>query len=108
MTYPALDSLLLWLCYAAPFSLRLSSDSSFLDLGSGFAKCVIHARLRGQVRRSVGIEYVPMRHSKASDVLRCLLQGNVPGFCDKQQLLTRLSRHRLLSGVELIEGKHHE
>jgi hypothetical protein len=52
MTYSALDSLLLWLCYAAPFSLRLSSDSSFIDLGSGFAKCVIHARLRGQVRRS--------------------------------------------------------
>ena len=50
LTYPALDSLLLWLCHAAPSSTRLSSDSSFLDLGSGFAKCVIHARLRGQVR----------------------------------------------------------
>jgi hypothetical protein len=43
MTYSALDSLLVWLCCAAPSSLRLSSDSCFLDLGSGFAKCVIHA-----------------------------------------------------------------
>jgi hypothetical protein len=104
MTYSALDSLLVWLCCAAPSSLRLSSDSCFLDLGSGFAKCVIHARLRGQVRRSVGIEFVPMRHSKASDVLRYLDEGEVPGFCDKQQLLTHLSQHRMLSGVELIQG----
>ena len=104
MTYHALNSLLLWLCDAAPSSVRLTSDSSFLDLGSGFAKCVIHARLRGRVRRSVGIEYVPMRHSKASDVLRCLVEGRVPGFLDKHQLLPHLSQHRMLSGVELIEG----
>ncbi len=104
MTYPALDSLLVWLCHAAPSFVRLSSDSSFLDLGSGFAKCVIHARLRGQVRRSVGIEYVPMRHSKASDVLRYLGEGRVPGFVDRHQLLPHLSQHGMLSGVELIEG----
>ena len=104
MTYPALDSLLLWLCHAAPSSARLSSDSSFLDLGSSFAKCVIHARLRGQVRRSVGIVYVPMRHSKASHVLRCLEEGRVLGFVDKHQLLPHLSQHHMLSGVELIQG----
>jgi hypothetical protein len=44
-----------------------------------------------------------MRHSKASDVLRYLDEGEVPGFCDKQQLLTHLSQHRMLSGVELIQ-----
>jgi len=75
MTYPALDKLLLWLCRDAPSSVRLSSDSCFLDLGSGFAKCVIHARLRALVRRSVGIEYVPLRHNKASEVLRYLSEG---------------------------------
>ena len=90
MTYPPLDSLLLWLCRVAPSSVRLTSHSYFLDLGSGFAKCVIHARLRAQVRRSVGIEYVPLRHSKAYDALHHLRDGKAPGFADKQYLLLRL------------------
>ena len=104
MTYPALDSLLLWLCHAAPLSVRLSSESCFLDLGSGFGKCVIHARLRARVRRSVGVEYVPLRHNKASDMLRYLSDGRVPGFVDKQQLLRCLPQQDMLSGVELIHG----
>jgi hypothetical protein len=104
MTYPALDKLLLWLCRGAPSSVRLSSDSCFLDLGSGFGKCVIHARLQAQVRRAVGIEYVPLRHSKASDALLYLSKGKVPGFVDKQQLLPYLCQHDMLSGVELIQG----
>ena len=104
MTYPALDKLLLWLCRIAPSPVRLSSDSCFLDLGSGFGKCVIHARLRAQVRRSVGIEYVPLRHIKAYDALHYLREGKVPGFADKQQLLSHLLQHDMLSGVELIQG----
>ena len=104
MTCPALDKLLLWLCRAAPSPVRLCSDSYFLDLGSGFGKCVVHARLRARVRRSVGIEYVPLRHRKASEAFHHLSEGRVPSLIDRQQLLLRLSQHEMLSGVELIHG----
>lgn len=37
--------------------LRLGSNSTFLDIGSGFGKVVFHAKLFSGVNNSVGIEY---------------------------------------------------
>lgn len=39
-------------------SLRITSSSTFLDIGSGFGKVVFHAKLFCKVQRSVGIEYL--------------------------------------------------
>src|SRR5690554_4827346 len=47
----------------APLPLRMDSTSSFLDIGSGFGKCVFHTKIQALVQRSVGIEYVATRSS---------------------------------------------
>ena len=39
----------------------MTSDSVFLDVGSGYGQCVVQARLRANVRESIGIEYVAVR-----------------------------------------------
>ena len=61
-TRKAFDRLCAWLCDEAPPHLRMTSDSVFLDVGSGYGKCVVQARLRASVRKSIGIEYVAVRY----------------------------------------------
>ena len=105
LTYPALQKLFHYLCELAPAPLRLQRQcSSFLDAGSGFGKAVLHAAIRGQIRRSVGIEYVPVRHRQANLTLQHLLSGRVPGLVDTESVLPRLSTSSSLHAVELIEG----
>lgn len=50
--------------------LEMSRESIFLDIGSGYGKCVVHAKVEGAVKRSIGIEYVASRHFKAIDSLK--------------------------------------
>lgn len=38
--------------------LRLTRNSTFLDIGSGYGKVVFHARLFSRVSKSFGIEYL--------------------------------------------------
>ena len=113
------DKVLYYLCHEAPDILRMGEDCSFLDIGSGFGKCVLHAKVRGKVRESVGIEYIPVRHEKAAETLHLLRARFVPGVTDVyeqgsqqhhhlQQLLESID----LSGVHLVQGditdhKHH-
>jgi hypothetical protein len=70
-----------------------------------FGKAVLHAAIRGQIQRSVGIEYVPVRHRQARLTLQHLLSGRVPGLVDKAGVLPSLSfTSSSLNAVELIEG----
>ena len=78
-----------------PPSLRMSADSVFLDIGSGYGKCVVQARWRAEVRRSIGIEYLSTRHEQA---LRMLLDEIPPRF---PKLVERL---RVDDSIELLEG----
>lgn len=43
----------------------LDSRSGFLDIGSGFGKCVFHASLAGTFALCCGMEIVELRHEKA-------------------------------------------
>jgi SAM-dependent methyltransferase len=54
----------------------LSEKSTFIDIGSGYGKVVFHAALTARVAKSVGVEYVPSRAQKASEVQAELLSGS--------------------------------
>jgi hypothetical protein len=43
----------------------ITEESSFLDIGSGFGKCVFHALFAG-FKKSTGIEYVRHRYEKSA------------------------------------------
>lgn len=51
-------------------SLRLTSASSFLDIGSGLGQCVLHAKLVSNARSCVGLEVVAARHQAAVALLQ--------------------------------------
>jgi hypothetical protein len=53
----------------------LTSSSSFIDVGSGYGKVVLHARLSARVAEAAGIEYVASRADMAADALRELRSG---------------------------------
>ena len=61
-TRKAFDQVCEWLCETAPPHLRMDAESVFLDVGCGYGKCVVQARLRANVRKSIGIEYVAVRY----------------------------------------------
>ena len=46
--------------------------STFLDIGSGYGKVVLHLRLMARMRRSVGMEYVKSRDDIAKQALFAL------------------------------------
>ena len=102
LTYPALAKLFDYLCDEAPVAQRLTAFSSFLDVGSGFGKAVLHAAIRGGVQRSVGVEYVPVRRERAQLTLQHLQSGRVPGLVDQCGSLPALSP--ALESVRLVEG----
>lgn len=54
---------------------NLTPSSSFIDVGSGYGKVVLHARLSARVAEAAGIEYVAGRAAMASDALRELRSG---------------------------------
>ena len=56
--------------------LDLCEESSFVDIGSGYGKVVFHAALSAKVSKSLGIEYVPSRATKALEVQADLLDGS--------------------------------
>ena len=68
-TRKSFDQVCEWLCEKAPPDLRMGADSVFLDVGSGYGKCVVQARLRANVRKSIGIEYVYVRYLKGMEML---------------------------------------
>jgi hypothetical protein len=61
-TRKSFDQVCEWLCEQAPSAVRMGPDSVFLDVGSGYGKCVVQARIRANVRMSMGIEYVYVRY----------------------------------------------
>jgi hypothetical protein len=92
-TRKAFDNVCLWLCESAPLGLRMGADSVFLDIGSGYGKCVIHARIRAGVRRSIGIEFVAVRYEMGME----MLMECIPAQFERI--------HEGLGGcVELLEG----
>mmetsp|Transcript_24025 Transcript_24025/g.39479 ORF Transcript_24025/g.39479 Transcript_24025/m.39479 type:complete len:93 (-) Transcript_24025:681-959(-) len=68
MTRGSLDRLL-GLLKGLPEAYKLSSESSFLDIGSGFGKVVFHMKLAGRVMKSEGIEFVRVRASVAEEAI---------------------------------------
>ena len=56
----------------------MGPDSVFLDIGSGYGKCVLHARFRINTRKSMGIEYVGPRHTAALEMLERLVPQQSP------------------------------
>ena len=76
------DALLHYMEHETPEPFRLSKDSSFLDIGSGYGKAVLHASVRSHVASSVGIEYAPKRHELACECRFLLESRYVPGLTD--------------------------
>ena len=68
LSWQGFDKLLNYMQNVCPPDYRLDSHSRFLDIGSGFGKCVLHAKLRCKIARSVGIECIKTRHEKALEV----------------------------------------
>lgn len=50
--------------------LKMSDKSSFLDIGSGYGKCIMHARIQAGVAKCDGIEYNNKRYECSEKVLR--------------------------------------
>jgi len=69
-------------------ALQMDENSSFLDIGSGYGKCVLHAKIQANVFRSVGVECIKFRHEKALEVLHFL----------------NCNEHFEMNGVEFVEG----
>lgn len=65
-------------------SVNLTEESSFIDVGSGYGKVVFHAALSARVAKSVGIEYVPSRAKKASEVQEELSRESGPAFMTEE------------------------
>jgi hypothetical protein len=92
-TLKSFDTVCQWLCESAPLALRMGTDSVFLDIGSGYGKCVVQARLRGDVRKSIGIEFVPERYNKSVEMQVVHIPAQF------KSLRTRLHGH-----MELLQG----
>ena len=114
------DKVVHYLCEEAPEWMRMDSECRFLDIGSGFGKCVLHAKVRGRVKESAGIEFIPVRHEKAAETLHYLRARFVPGLTDGKSAeaiageaeLMALMNAIDLDGVSLIQGditdeRHH-
>ena len=86
---------LAYLCVHAPPSLRMGKNSVFLDVGSGYGKCVLQARVRGEVRQAIGIEYVATRHVRAVEMVDKHVRLRFPSFYAHVEP----ERH-----VQLVEG----
>ena len=80
-----------------PIELRMGTDSIFLDIGSGYGRCVVHARLRCGVKKSVGIEAVAARHVEAERMMRVHLPMQFPSLFVSEQL-------RWDKSIQLLEG----
>lgn len=106
LSWQGFDKVVYWMACEAPDFVRMGPSSIFLDIGSGFGKCVFHAKLRAQVARSVGIECIKTRHEKASEALHLLRAGFVPGLSDTKDAPKFETRDldRQLVGCELFEG----
>ena len=66
------DKVLHYMCEEAPTWLRMDRDCAFLDIGSGFGKCVLHAKGRQQQ---------PQLHSTCSHQLRSLTLPSLAAVC---------------------------
>lgn len=75
----------------------MGADSVFLDIGSGYGRCVVHARLRCGVKKSVGIEAVATRHVEAERMMRVHLPNQLPS-------LFRSGRLQWDKSMQLLEG----
>ena len=92
------DDLCKLLCSESlPVELRMGTDSSFLDIGSGYGRCVVHARLRFGVEKSVGIEAVATRHVEAERMMRVHLPNQFPS-------LLKSGRLQWDKSIQLLEG----
>lgn len=99
---------------------NLSADSTFLDVGSGYGKVVLHTQLVVGCRATMGIECVTSRHLIADQALAELsrelaghdevLGAEEPGEphpCSRSPHDTRLALRQAreaLSGVRLVDG----
>eukprot|EP00741_Cyanophora_paradoxa_P012624 tig00020614_g12197.t1 len=74
MTLSSVGELLAWLSEPPEefraAGLALGSDSTFVDIGSGFGKVVFHAVLQCDVKAAHGVEYVSSRVEAAEKVKR--------------------------------------
>lgn len=92
------DDVCKWLCSEIlPLELRMGADSIFLDIGSGYGRCVVHARLRCGVKNSVGIEAVAARHVEAERMMRVHLPKQFPS-------LFQPGRLQWDESIQLLEG----
>jgi SAM-dependent methyltransferase len=51
-------------------NLKLTKDSSFIDIGSGFGKTVFHTKIVANVHTSDGVEYVGSRYTKSMELFQ--------------------------------------
>jgi hypothetical protein len=92
-TRKSFDKVCEWLCEETPPHLRMGPDSVFLDVGSGYGKCVVQARIRANVRKSIGIEYVYVRYLMGMKMLTECIPSQFASI-----------HARLGDSVELLQG----
>ena len=89
---------------AAWADLNMCEESTFIDVGSGYGKVVFHAALSTKVAKSVGVEYVPSRAQKASEVQAELLNGDRAFMTDESRELVSPPRCELEQGDATTRG----
>jgi hypothetical protein len=87
----------------SPPSLRLSSHSRFLDIGSGVGQVVLQVQLRCQVASAIGIECVRDRHQIAETLLQQLRDRTLPNAALLNELVPYLDQR--LYGIRFIHDK---
>jgi hypothetical protein len=70
-------------------SWNLTRFSSFIDIGSGYGKVVLHAKLSARVQSAVGIEYVASRAAMASETIKELTSRRQSFLNNETQTLLR-------------------
>jgi Histone methylation protein DOT1 len=86
ITSGAFEKVCTYLCEQAPEHLRMGPGSVFLDIGSGYGRCVVQAKSLARLRKSIGIEHNDVRHEKAMEMLKLHLPQRFPGLM--KRLLT--------------------
>jgi hypothetical protein len=77
-TLASFNALCKYMYDEAPEHLRMGAQRIFLDIGPGYGKCVLHAAIRKDVERSVGIEYDTTRFEKSEDMMEVELRQQYP------------------------------
>ena len=83
--------------YPLDHGMNMTTNSTFIDIGSGYGKVVMHAKLSAKVAKAVGVEYVASRAAMAISSKNELVYG-------EHAFMTDDARCALRVGCDLKHG----